>query len=448
MVTGSIVAQTAPASAMSCDTCLNQANTLVRNGQHAEALSLLQGAVQAHPEFYLYHARLAELYLKKGQPEHAITAYGKAVALRPEIAWLRQALARIRPVRKFAGQYDAYPNLTQRRKAEGGQRMRGHLKHSRPMAPLVSIVTVVFNNPDSLQRCMDSVHRQTYSNVEYIVIDGGSDTPTLDVIRRNESFIDYFVSEPDGGIYSAMNKGITLARGDYICLLNSDDYYAPEFVEKAVTQALIGTQSADIVCTDFWASGRRHSAQPINSGIFFGHLNICHNTFLTSKECYDRIGPYNEEFRIVSDVIWTREAFLNGVKFRVLPEPLFCLSEGGVSSSSTEVLRKLRTRESLRSYGRIFPGISENDRKQIYQFRFGPQMAEAMYAIVLRYDAHPNVRDGLRNYVEHCVRDRPAFQLADSNPASGVFAKLLKLIELLDLERACLQTGNFHNLPS
>ena len=106
---------------------------------------------------------------------------------------------------------------------EGGLRVKGCSKKSYKDKPLISIITVVFNGERYLEDTILSVINQTYDNVEYIVIDGGSTDSTLDVIKKYEDGIDYWVSEKDTGIYDAMNKGIDLVTGDWVNFVNSSD---------------------------------------------------------------------------------------------------------------------------------------------------------------------------------------------------------------------------------
>jgi glycosyltransferase involved in cell wall biosynthesis len=109
----------------------------------------------------------------------------------------------------------------------GGLRRRGRFKSTRPDQPLVSIVTAVLNGAASLSGALESVLRQPYDNVEYIVIDGGSTDGTLDLLRARDDSISLWVSEPDRGVYDAMNKAVDLAAGDYVCYLGADDRMLP-----------------------------------------------------------------------------------------------------------------------------------------------------------------------------------------------------------------------------
>src|SRR5690554_1584625 len=109
--------------------------------------------------------------------------------------------------------------------AEGGLRLQGLYKTSSEDKPLITVVTVVYNGAEFLEDTIKSVIEQTYDNVEYIIVDGGSIDGTLEIIKKYGHAIDYWVSEPDKGIYDAMNKGINLMCGGWVVFLNADDYF-------------------------------------------------------------------------------------------------------------------------------------------------------------------------------------------------------------------------------
>ena len=121
-----------------------------------------------------------------------------------------------------------------RHKEEGGLRIKGYFKKSIQSKPLVTIITVVLNGEDYLEQTIKSVINQTYDNIEYIVIDGGSRDKTKDIIKLYDSVIDYWVSEEDKGISDAFNKGISLATGEIIGILNASDWYENDAVETIV----------------------------------------------------------------------------------------------------------------------------------------------------------------------------------------------------------------------
>ncbi|HBH60782.1 MAG TPA: glycosyltransferase, partial [Nitrospiraceae bacterium] len=136
---------------------------------------------------------------------------------------------------------------------EGGLRVNGEFhKKSYQEKPLISVITITLNTAHTLDTAIQSVLNQTYDNIEYIIIDGGSTDDTLKIIRKYEARIDYWVSEPDRGIYDAMNKGIVLATGELIGMLNAGDYY-----EKKGLAAAMAAYSKNKV-----------------PGIYFGHTYL------------------------------------------------------------------------------------------------------------------------------------------------------------------------------
>ena len=114
---------------------------------------------------------------------------------------------------------------------------------------LVSIITVVYNGEKYLQQTIDSVVNQSYRNIEFIIIDGGSTDGTLDIIKANEESVSKWISEPDEGLYDAMNKGIRLSRGEIIGMINSDDWYELDAV-KIMVEAFLNNPTKNIFHAD------------------------------------------------------------------------------------------------------------------------------------------------------------------------------------------------------
>jgi len=112
------------------------------------------------------------------------------------------------------------------REAEGGLRTNGYFKQSLPDKPLITIITVVYNGDKYLEETILSVINQTYDNIEYLIIDGGSTDGTMNIIKKYEDKIDYWISEPDNGIYDAMNKGVDCANGVWINFMNTGDVFS------------------------------------------------------------------------------------------------------------------------------------------------------------------------------------------------------------------------------
>src|SRR5690349_11081866 len=121
--------------------------------------------------------------------------------------------------------------------------------------PLVSIITIVYNGEKHLEQTIQSVLSQTYSNIEYIIIDGGSVDNSISIIKKYNNRLAYWISEKDSGISDAFNKGIAKARGEIIGLINADDWYETDAVEKVV--ALIGNHDVAYGNVMYWKNGAK-----------------------------------------------------------------------------------------------------------------------------------------------------------------------------------------------
>jgi len=175
-------------------------------------------------------------------------------------------------------------------------------------SPLVSIITVVLNRKDTIEFAIKSVLSQTYSNIEYIIVDGGSTDGTVDVIKKYNKYILKWISEPDNGIYDAMNKGIKMARGQIIGILNSDDVYADNKVIEVVVKA-IEENNADCCWSDLVYVDRENTDKIIRywKSSEFKEEKLKrgwmppHPTFFVKKWVYEKYGYFNLDFPIAAD---------------------------------------------------------------------------------------------------------------------------------------------------
>ena len=225
-------------------------------------------------------------------------------------------------------------------KSEGGLRTKGLEKKSIQGNPLVTVITVVFNGAQTLEHTILSVIQQSYSNVEYIIVDGGSTDATLDILRKHEGNIDYWGSAKDAGIYDAMNKGISLARGDYIGMLNADDYFAdPSALKKIMNRFRESQVDAvfsylDIIDPDNLGKAlRKYRISSYSKNMLRIGVMPPHPTFYCKKSCYEKAGGYRTDYRIAADFeMLTRLLVKQHITSSFLKEITVLMRSGGLSS--------------------------------------------------------------------------------------------------------------------
>ncbi len=221
----------------------------------------------------------------------------------------------------------------------------------------VSIITVAYNSQATIKNTIDSVIKQTYQDIEYIVVDGDSTDDTANIVRSYGDKIALFISEPDKGLYDAMNKGICKATGDIIGILNSDDFYADDHVIQNVIDK-IETTDADVCYADLnyvhpkqtskiirkWRSGNYSK-----KSFYYGWMPP-HPTLFLSKQVYKKVGFFNLNFASSADYEMMLRIFLkNNFKVAYLPKTVVCMRAGGTSNVS--LLNRIKAnREDRRAW--------------------------------------------------------------------------------------------------
>jgi len=199
--------------------------------------------------------------------------------------------------------------------------------------PKVSIITVVYNGIAHLEQTINSVLGQTYDNIEYIIIDGGSTDGTVELIKQYEDQIAYWVSAPDAGIYDAMNKGLAKATGEIVGLINADDWYEEDAVSVVVDT--FEKENADVVHGSMKilqeGSSFVKTVEKDLSRLKKGML-LSHPTVFAKKSLYDQYGIFNTSYKIVADWEMMVRWWLKGVKFVGIEATLAHFRMGGVSS--------------------------------------------------------------------------------------------------------------------
>ena len=206
----------------------------------------------------------------------------------------------------------------------------------------VSIITVVYNGADTLAEAIESVLGQTYPHIDYIIVDGGSTDGTQAIVAQYGTRISRFISEPDNGLYDAMNKGVKLATGDVIGILNADDLYRHADVVSRVV-ATFNQQNADAVYGDLMYA-RREAPDQITRywragnykpGAFLRGWMPPHPTFFVKASVYQRYGQFTTSLRSAADYeLMLRFVHKHQIRVAYLSEVLVVMRLGGVSNSS------------------------------------------------------------------------------------------------------------------
>lgn len=204
----------------------------------------------------------------------------------------------------------------------------------------VSIITVTFNCSKTIQETLTSVANQDYPFMEHIVIDGASTDGTQKIIEQNRSKLRHFVSEPDDGIYNAMNKGIRLASGSIVGILNGDDIFYDNFCVSAVIQEFkkkkVKAVYGNLVYVDSVALDkivRYYNSEGFTPKMFaYGHMPA-HPTFFVHKSCYEKYGFFKEDYAIASDFeLLLRFLGTHKISHSCLAKVLVKMRMGGVST--------------------------------------------------------------------------------------------------------------------
>jgi glycosyltransferase involved in cell wall biosynthesis len=204
----------------------------------------------------------------------------------------------------------------------------------------ISIITVVRNRRDSIAMTLHSLHSQTHPIIQHVVVDGGSTDGTLDVLRAHARDIDVLVSEPDTGIYDALNKGLARITGDIVGVLHAGDVYSSEDVLASVSHAMerepLDAVFGDVVFFDQRRPSvhtrRYRSSRFRPTRISWGWMPA-HPALFVDRGVVERVGPYRTDFRIAGDFEWIARAFgAESIRYRHIPEVLVQMSHGGIST--------------------------------------------------------------------------------------------------------------------
>ena len=212
----------------------------------------------------------------------------------------------------------------------------------------ISIITATYNRAHIIKDCIESVLRQKYTNYEYIIVDGASKDNTVEILKEYESKFEgrmRWISEPDKGLYDAINKGFKMATGDVVGIINSDDYFHRddtfEVIAKAFEEPGVNAIYADERVVDdkdktlYYDRGNYFRTWMYRIGLMPGHAS-----FYAKKSLFEQYGYYKTDYKITADYeLMMRFAYINHVKMKYIPEDLLSFRTGGMSTQMSQKMR-------------------------------------------------------------------------------------------------------------
>jgi glycosyltransferase involved in cell wall biosynthesis len=202
---------------------------------------------------------------------------------------------------------------------------------------IITVITVCYNSGDLLEGTIINVLEQTYEHIEYIIIDGGSTDKTINILRKYHAKIDKVISEPDLGIYNAMNKGLSYSSGDLIVFINAGDHFSFKYSLELVASIFIKYTAEMYFGNYFYVSNNTISV--INVGKIDNKIDLLRQGFghpatFYTKQAFLKVGRFSEDYRIVSDADWNFKALIDyQLSFYHINLPLSVFYSGGISTN-------------------------------------------------------------------------------------------------------------------
>ena len=278
----------------------------------------------------------------------------------------------------------------------------------------LSIITVNLNNKEGLKKTIDSIVFQTFSDYEYIIIDGGSTDGSVDIIKQYADKITYWVSEPDSGIFNAMNKGVLKATGEYCQFLNSgdilysenvlDDVFREDYIEDIITGNIIEVHSKKTTLRKGRPYVREQEGKSLTAfDLFAGSL--FHQATFIRRKLFDQYGLYDEKYKIVSDsTFFFKLIALNGVKLKYIDVIVVYFDMNGISNVNVslddkereEAFKELLPAAILKDY--IYFRKMELDFHNMLKYKISYHSGRFINKLVTLYDV---VMRKIRLFIPH-----------------------------------------------
>lgn len=252
----------------------------------------------------------------------------------------------------------------------------------------ISIVTVCYNSEKTIARAIESVISQKYSDLEYIIIDGGSIDSTCEIIRKYEKEISYWLSEPDKGIYDAMNKGLDAATGDVIAFLNSDDWYADNtfsYVERYFEENDVDLISGGIYFVKGGKISTTNSWKPEEIDDYFFNIGFPHPSVFAKKNLFKMYGSFDINYKIAADYDWMLRVCLAETKVLSVKECFTYFSYGGMSTLKRYDALKEQYKSAMHHMERYRKEYLRKRLQKYYEEEFGYAKRETYYNFAIEH---------------------------------------------------------------
>ena len=244
------------------------------------------------------------------------------------------------------------------------------MEEGNKIGTILSIITINLNNAPGLKRTIQSISDQSYTKFELVIIDGGSTDDSVEIIKSFADKITYWISEPDSGIYNAMNKGILKANGEYCLFINSGDF----FIKSTILAEMVSyINDEDILYGNGFFEAKNNTLDKLECPAkltlgFFAIYCLLHPCTLIKKSLFTKYGFYNESNKIVSDwEFFIKTTILNNVKTKLLPLEIAIAEDNGISRNIG--YKTVLEEEKKRVFSNYFPDYVTdlvNDYKDIY----------------------------------------------------------------------------------
>jgi glycosyltransferase involved in cell wall biosynthesis len=221
----------------------------------------------------------------------------------------------------------------------------------------ISIISSTYNSSQTIITCVNSIFKQSYINIEHLIIDGASIDNTINIINSIPNRVSKIISEPDNGLYDAINKGIKIATGDYIGILNSDDFFKSEdtiehvakYLNKYQPDCLFG--DVEIVDQhDLTKIKRKYSAKNFTPSLFKYGIMPPHPSVYIKRELFDKFGLYKLNYKIAADFeLLVRFLWKEKITYKYMPETIVTMRDGGMSNQGFFKSKRLITKEVLKA---------------------------------------------------------------------------------------------------